>query len=521
MRKCASINLHAFATYSRFAMLVTSRLTHVSQQEQMTELTNSIRSVYQLSSTTLGYYFAAAGETLGFFSDPAGPFNGVGVGLNNLEASALRQIFQDIEEFTNLTFVERGSRFGTELVIVAEAKGGEGALANLPAEAPPYYAWFDVDNFNWDIGLNQGGLSYVYFMHEIGHVLGLEHSHEDDFGGEVLRGVSSSTDTGLYGLNQGIYTIMGYNDGWDQAAFTVSGFEEEEIGHEGTFSPVDIAVLQDYYGANTSTNTGNDTYDLDGTNDLGTHFAAIWDAGGTDMIRYLGNEDVTIDLRAATLDYTPTGGGSVSQVLGVKGGYTIANSVIIENAQGGSGDDWISGNTHNNELTGNAGVDILFGKSGSNTLSGGDGSNFLVGGFLDDVLIGGSGSDVILADDLAGVVFGEDRIIGGGGNDIMMGGPGRDTFVFAPNQGFNTIAGFEFDDVSQTGNLFGVTRLFQDFELGVDTIELDGFSSLNAGNVLSALSTNDAGVRFTRDGTTITIEGVTLEELTSAHFSFV
>lgn len=487
----------------------------------MNELTNSVRSTFQLSTNTLGYYFAASGEYLGPSADPEGAFNGRSIGWAIEERDAFAQIFEDISKFTNLTFVERSTHFSSDLTLIIESKGGEGALASLPKGPPPYFAWFDVDNLNWDIGVNQGGLSYVYFMHEIGHVLGLEHTHEEDFGGEVLRGVSSPLDTGLYGLNQGVFTVMGYNDGWDQASFDVAGFQEEELGHEGTFSPIDIALLQEYYGANTSTNSGNTTYTLDATNDLGTHFAAIWDTGGFDTIRHLGSGNANIDLRSATLDYTPTGGGVVSYVNGIKGGFTIAHGVTIENASGGSGNDNIIGNVGSNTLRGNAGQDRLLGLSGTNQIEGGDGSNFLLGGFQNDTITGGSGRDVIIADHLAGVIFGQDRIIGGAGNDIMSGGAGRDTFVFAPSQGTNTIADFAFSGVRLAGTTYVTGSLSQDFEIGIDRIELDGFSGLNASNIQSALSSVGGGAQFSRSGTTILFEDIALGDLTSDHFSFV
>ena len=38
-------------------------------------------------------------------------------------------------------------------------------------------------------------------------------------------------------------------------------------------------------------------------------WSTIWDTGGTDTIAHYGSAGAMIDLTAATLDYSPTGGG--------------------------------------------------------------------------------------------------------------------------------------------------------------------------------------------------------------------
>src|SRR5690606_1078302 len=133
-------------------------------------------------------------------------------------------------------------------------------------------------------------------------------------------------------------------------------------GGQSTPMALDIALLQQLYGINPTTNNGDTTYNLMSL----TSYSAIWDTGGTDMISFAGGgaAAVVIDLRAATLLSEIGGGGYVSYAAGVAGGYTIANGVIIENAIGGSGADTLIGNEHDNVLDGGLGVDTMIGGAG-------------------------------------------------------------------------------------------------------------------------------------------------------------
>jgi serralysin len=63
----------------------------------------------------------------------------------------------------------------------------------------------------------------------------------------------------------------------------------------------------------------------------------------------------------------------------------IAFGCVIENAIGGSGNDWIRGNSADNYLAGNAGADSLYGLAGADILWGGTGADFLYGGIGDDI----------------------------------------------------------------------------------------------------------------------------------------
>jgi serralysin len=195
--------------------------------------------------------------------------------------------------------------------------------------------------------------------------------------------------TGDFGLNNGVYTTMSYNDGWDKDGPNGSA-PTNDWGYQGTLMAFDVAVLQQKYGANMDYKTGNNTYVLPEANAAGTFYSCIWDAGGEDRIVAANNLDSVINLNAATLEYEEGGGGWVSWSDGIFGGFTIANGVTIENAQGGKGDDTITGNLAANELDGGKGAD---------TIDGGAGADVIIGGIKADTLTGGGDDDTFVFDE--------------------------------------------------------------------------------------------------------------------------
>ena len=228
---------------------------------------------------------------------------------------------------------------------------------------------------NPEAKLAKGSADYITFVHEFAHVMGLAHPHDAGGGSGIFPGVSGPSGLGYHGLNQGIYTTMSANDGWvnGPAAQTSTAF-----GLQAGLMALDIMALQSLYGANTTTAAGDDTYGLTLRNAIGTGYTAIWDTGGIDTIVMNGSGGSTIDLRAATGLVGVGGGGFVSSANGVRGGYTIAAGVVIENATGGGGSDYITGNNASNALTGNGGNDVLTGGLGKDILSGGAGSDRFV-----------------------------------------------------------------------------------------------------------------------------------------------
>jgi Ca2+-binding RTX toxin-like protein len=349
-------------------------------------------------------YFAKAGDVF-VAEDPANPgltSTMVAKGLQGWEKDAFFTALNLYEQVADVIFVEVSNRAEADFKIITY-NGTPGAGASLlgrmsaPNELNEGQAEFNSGDVRWSQeGLRPGGFYFPTLLHEFGHGMGMAHPHDDGGHSSVMRGGGGGTGgigggLGENGLSQQVFTIMSYNAGWQTSPYGTSrdggltGTEVDHFGWVGTLSPLDIAVIQDKYGVNEEWAAGDDVYTIKDENALGNFHASIWDAAGSDEIRYDGARDATIDLRPATLQYEEGGGGRVSYAYGIFGGFTIANGVTIEDATGGAGNDAIIGNDAANRLVGNAGIDALSGGGGDDTLLGGAGK---------DTLSGGAGSDL-------------------------------------------------------------------------------------------------------------------------------
>ncbi len=367
----------------------------------------------------------------------------------------------------------------------------------------PSYGYFNSEGAINEFGIGYSGapqpgsLQFETLVHELGHALGLNHPHPDSASDPAFPGVTDAFDIGDNDLNQNVYTAMSYNElGWP--------FTATLTGHAAGPMAFDIAAIQEMYGPNTTYQIGDSVYLLDGMIGTTAKWQCIWDAGGTDSIQYSGSSGVTIDLRAATLESAPGGGGYLSSFNAILpfGGFTIANGVIIEKAYGGSGNDNLTGNSADNYLYGGDGADILDGGAGADEMRGGDGDDTY---YVDDaadvifdldghntvnssvsyLLVDGLGDLFLVGPDAINGIgnFSDNRLVGndaantlegGGGKDVLEGGDGIDTLI--GGEGDDTYVLSQFGDIATEAADEGTDTLQAFF--GIDLVNFLNFENV-------------------------------------------
>lgn len=472
----------------------------------------------KLDGHSFTYYLYQNGQTVGDpnianVDDPSVPdATYTAVGWNNYEAGELRAALATYSAVADVTFTPTNSFSGSTLRMMLSNidSGTLGFFIPPGGGTASGFGAFNVNGATWSRTqaggtLEPGGDGFNTIVHELGHALGLKHPHDNGGGnGAIFPGVTTDQDLGTYDLNQSINTVMSYVSGWPAGPDGVAS--SELYGRAMTPMAFDVAALQAKYGANNNYRTGNDTYTLPGQDGVGTGYACIWDAGGTNTIAYGGAGDAVINLNPASLAFAPNGGGSVSYVKGVHGGFTIAHGVTIQNAISGSGNDLLVGNNTGDYLNPGAGNNTVFGGAGADTIQSTTGNDDIFTGAGEakvwlgnglSTVVSGSGDTTVNAGTGASTVFGgsgaqaKSAVFGGGGRLLFVGGSDAST-VIGGSGGADIFTG------NSSGTFYGGKAGGELLCAGTGAVTLVGggsgdqlFSSDRGGNVLVAGTGNE------------------------------
>jgi serralysin len=353
-----------------------------------------------------------------------------------------------------------------------------------PAQAWAYYptsggngAWHRSASDVW-IGasadnrsdLFDGGYGLHTQVHELGHSLGLSHPGNYNFGddedGDGIPDPITYEGDAFYWQDSRQYSVMSYFDAYETGS-NVIDWNLMRVMHASTPMVHDIWIVQQKYGADTTTRDGDSTYgfnwsadvtntamqfvdDADGVGGERMTIFSIWDADGNDTLDLSGYYTPSIiDLREGA--YSSAGG---------LGAY---NPAWVGVTPDDDLDAYLAFVNANNAALGlasrTAALDLYFG--------GRPGVN-------EDV----PWSDIVgrdwLMENNIGIAYGAtiENAIGGHGNDRIngnqvdnqfTGNAGADTFIIADYSG-ETLDGQEFDDES--------VDTIMDFVSGVDRIDL-------------------------------------------------
>lgn len=416
-----------------------------------------------------------------YANDPS--FPGSTLTLNSEQITTARAAMQVASNITKLTFSE-----------VADSKSGAGDIrwartgntasvstsAAYRPEEHPFGGdiWIGTSNSGFSTPSKKGTYGYQTFLHELGHALGLLHPH-------------SGTVAPISSEDQLKYSIMSYRDyaGDNLNGYTTTYFPT-------SFMLNDIAALQYLYGANTTYQSGNNTYSWAANTPV---FETIYDSGGIDTI------SASNQTAGALINLNP---GSWSQIgssfwngrANVRDCLTIAYSTTIENATGSMYNDTLIGNAASNILDGGAGIDIMTGGLGDDTyyfdneldkaiestgqgydkiystsartimgaeieelyqtangffIDANNSNNYIAGNPSNNEIYARQGDDTVSAGAGNDIVYGNpgnDTLYGGFGNDMLYGGAGND--ILSDRDGNDTYGqffrGFGLDKIYET-----------------------------------------------------------------------
>ena len=321
--------------------------------------------------------------------------------LDSEDREIVREVFSKLDDFLAVDFVE--VRDNGDIRYNKADTGDADGFTWVGDERDPISGDVWINTADYIEGESPGSFRYDTYVHETGHAMGLKHPFE---GYPIL---DEDTENGLY-------TIMSYTS----KEYLVFDFYVDQYGmnystsdsaYPDDYQLYDVMALQAFYGADTTTRTGDDSYELSSLYDDHRH-EVIWDAGGTDILDLSSTTHTNIvDMGSGTLSSVDVHSIETQKTEAiekfVESGFSrsdaesfvneafnsvdpetvytgidnlgIAEGAIIEGLITGSGDDYIFGNEYNN---------VIFTMDGDDTV-------YITSTNISDIIDGGEGYDVV------------------------------------------------------------------------------------------------------------------------------
>ncbi|WP_424987535.1 hypothetical protein [Microbulbifer sp. S227A] len=297
--------------------------------------------------------------------------------MSNAQKAAIRSAMTQFEAVSGIKFVETtGDAMITAHAVVGSGYGGWAYY--------PYVTDFSSSSGGYVIDVTRGdkltGNNFGILLHELGHSVGLSHTHD---GGRTL----------VSALDNFSHTVMSYN---------FASTPTDDLG------PLDVQALRLIYG---------DPIDLTG-----------WSYGFEgDVFKLHGSvrDDAIMGVEGRNI---LSGGAGDDIIIGRDGDDRLYGGAGDDVLRGMEGADWLFGKDGDDRLIGSVQDNVNYSDPGIHKLFGGAGNDILLGGDGNDLMQGGAGHDRLRGG------FGRDRLEGGKGNDILIGGGGMDVFIFEPGR---------------------------------------------------------------------------------------